>query len=212
MREPTEQLIDTLAESAQPTRFVGSPALRTVRILVPLLATMFAAALLFGEVQSVFSAFANSLLLVSLLSALLTGATAAYAAFSASVPGQLGSRAWIVIPPATAWLLSNASMCTAGMQAHQGLPFSIFLSLDCFTFISIAGGLSALVLLIALRHSVAVNAVQVAIFAGLSAATLATALLSFFHPPETDFIDLITHLTAIFTLTCAMAKFAPRTF
>ena len=54
------------------------------------------------------------------------------------------------------------------------------------------------------RTTIAANTLSVTALIGLSAATLGMALLTFFHPPGTNPVDFLTHLTATIALVLFM--------
>lgn len=205
MRKSTDQLIEQLSSGATPVRPALSPFLQTVLLAVPVLALLSFVAIYAGNPAVVFSHMTDLAYAVSTSSALMTGLAALFAAISTSVPGRVKSWTWLVLLPATAWLISSGIMCASGMTAHEGQDISIFASADCFYFIMLSGTVIALIFYAALRHSVTVNALKVASLAGLSAAMLGATLLAFFHPPETDLIDFGAHLAATAALILFMA-------
>lgn len=204
MRKSTDQLIDQLASGAPPVRPMASPFQRTVLLAAPILALLSATAVYAGNPATVLSHMNDTAFAVSTISALLTGLTSLFAALSNSVPGRIQSWTWLVLLPASAWLISSGIMCTSGMAGHQGPDISIFASADCFYFIMLSGTTISVIFYATLHSTVAVNSLRVTALAGLSAATLGATLLAFFHPPETDIIDFGAHLAATTALILFM--------
>ncbi len=204
MSEPTDKLIDRLAGSAQPVRPNRPLVQRFALITIPIILGIALVGSIGGDPHTVMSHMTDPAFAMSTVSAALTGLAAIFAALTLSTPGRTRTGTTWVLFFAFIWLASSAVLCTRGMAAHAADDMDIFASADCFMFIMMSGTVLALLLQAVLRHMVFINAMKVTALLGLATATLGTTLLAFFHPPETDVVDLVAHLAATAALILFM--------
>lgn len=204
MSEPTDNLIERLAGSAEPVRPNRPLVQRFAMITVPLIVLIVLVGSLGGDPGTVMNHMSDPVYALSTVSAALTGLAAIFAAMTLSTPGRVKTGTSWVLLFAFIWLASSAILCTRGMAAHAAEDTSIFAGADCFMFIMMSGTVLALLLQAVLRNMVFINAMKVTALLGLATATLGTTLLAFFHPPESDFVDLLAHLSATAALILFM--------
>jgi hypothetical protein len=205
MSDPTDKLIERLSGEARPVRPQLSPVVRSLVILVPLLAAMVVYIAMRGHTTSVMQQMADPVFTIGLVASLATGIIAIVAALYVSVPGRAGNWPWAPVIPALAWFSAGFWECATYVR-HNGIhDYDILASLDCFMFIGLTGTAIALLLFAVLRNSVVSNLFGITALCGLGAATLGNTLLTFFHPPGTNPVDFVTHLTAVTALVTYMA-------
>jgi hypothetical protein len=205
MSEPTDKLIERLSGEAKPVRPQLPPVVRSLVILVPLLTAMGVAIAVRGHTTSVMQQMANPVFTIGLLASLATGIIAIVAALYISVPGRAGNWAWAPVIPALAWFSAGFWECATYVSDNGIHDYDVFASMDCFMFIGLTGTAIALLLFAVMRNSVVSNLFGITALCGLGAATLGNTLLTFFHPPGTNPVDFITHLTVVTALVAYMA-------
>jgi hypothetical protein len=205
MSDPTDKLIERLSGEARPVRPQLPPFARSLMILVPLLAVMIPAIVMRGDTASVMQQMANPVFTLGLVASLATGLIAIVAALYISVPGRAGNWAWAPVIPALAWFSAGFWECATYVSRNGIHDYDVLASLNCFMFIGLTGTAIALLLFAVLRNSVVGNLFSITALCGLGAATLGNTLLTFFHPPGTNPVDFITHLTAVTALVTYMA-------
>jgi hypothetical protein len=204
MSETTDKLIERLSGDAKPVRPQLPPFARSLLILVPLLTAMMSAIVMRGDTTSVMLQMANPVFTLGLVASLATGLIAIVAALYISVPGRAGNWAWAPVIPALAWFSAGFWECATYVSDNGIHDYDVFASMNCFMFIGLTGTAIALLLFAVLRNSVVSNLFGITALCGLGAATLGNTLLTFFHPPGTNPVDFITHLTAVTALVTYM--------
>ncbi len=207
MRETTSALIERLSSQAVPVNPLLSPWLRATALLVPVLGLIAAIALLSGNPTRVTDHLSDPVFTLALAGSLLTGISAFFAAFMLSVPGRTESWGWLPAAPAAIWLTASTMQCYQHVEEYGIHDYSPFASADCFVFILMVGTPIAVAAHFLLRRALSTNLIGVTALAGLAAATLAAALLAFFHPAGTDPVDFITHVVAVGALVLYMTTF-----
>lgn len=204
MRETTSALIERLSSQAVPIKPLLPPWLRAAVLLVPVLGLMTAIAMLSGNPTRVTDHLSDPVFTMALAGSLLTGVSALFAAFMLSIPGRTESWGWLPLGPAAIWLTASTVQCYRHVEEYGIHDYSPFASADCFVFILMAGTPIAVATHFLLRRALSTNLIGVTALAGLAAATLAAALLAFFHPAGTNPVDFITHVVAVSALVLYM--------
>jgi hypothetical protein len=211
MREHTDAVIDRLARHTAVVTPLGSPWGRTVRWLGVSLAYLVLVLLLWPAEQAL--AHANGWrLAVEQSAALLTGVTAAVAAFATTVPGT--SRRILVLPAAalSVWLLSVGEGCVRDLASHGAGGWSIGGHWPCLTVTMIAGMLPAAVLVVILRRGAPLTPRLTALLGGLAAAGLANFGVRFLHTADASVIVIVWHIGAVGLGVAAIAASGRRMF
>lgn len=206
--EPTDSLIERLAEAAPAVRPLRPPLLRAAWIGAALLLGGGALILWFGDVRQLAARYERRELLMALeLAAMtMTGLIAIAAAFSVAVPAG-SSRRWLLapLPPALLWLALATMTCWADLQRHGTGQWELAHSIDCLLFIAGVGSVIGLPLFWRLSRARPLDPMPVAVLGGLGAALLAATALHFFHPFTVTFLDLAVHLAAILIVIASAA-------
>ncbi|MEQ1755176.1 MAG: NrsF family protein [Micropepsaceae bacterium] len=205
MRKSTDKLIEHLSGTATPVKPLLPPSIRALMVLLPTLFVMALVAWKMGNLQLVLPAFANPPFAIAFFASLATGILSVLAALNISIPGRSDVWGWIPVIPAIAWVGAGVWECAVYVQQAGVHDYNVFASADCFAFIVMTGTVVAMTLYYMLRNSVSTDLFAITALGGLGAATLANALLTFFHPPGTNPVDFLTHLTAVTGLIAYMA-------
>jgi len=139
---------------------------------------------------------------VQQLAALLTGVTAAAAAFATTVPG---SRRWILLfplVPLAVWLGDLGQACVQEAIA-SGSPSSssILEHWGCLPATAAAGAVPAAAIVAMLRRGVPLTPRLTTVFAAVAASGLGNFLVRFVHAADASLVVLLWHFTAVFVLS-----------
>jgi hypothetical protein len=141
------------------------------------------------------------LFMIEQSAALLTGITAAIAAFASVVPGY--NRRWIALPvlPFAVWLGSLGPGCIQEVSqlGIQHLPLSH--NHWCAPFIVLFGALPATVITVMLRRGAPLTPQLTAILGGLAAAGLANVGVRIVHPEDVSVMLLFWHVGSVMALS-----------
>ena len=191
-----DHLVESLVGGLAPVRRLPPPGLRAV--------AWFAAALGLGillmpmaDMEGMRARMSVPDLRVAAFAAVLTAATAAFAAFQVSVPGR--SLRWALLPvgPAILWIGASGLGCLRGILAPStDIPGPREIE-SCFAFlVGVSLPLSVL-LVVMLRRACPLHPNLTAALGGLAAAAAAAVLLVPFHPHDATATDLLMHALAV---------------
>lgn len=129
--------------------------------------------------------------------ALLTAATAAFAAFATSVPGRSAAWALLPLPGVVLWFGAGGSGCLREwVVPGTDIPDMAEVT-GCFSFlVCVSAPLSALIVVM-LRRACPLRPNLTAALGGLAAAAAAAVLLTPFHPHDSTAMDLLIHAVAV---------------
>lgn len=165
----TERLIHELAAKGQPVRRIAHPVISLLRWMLVAVVCLGVGILALGPRPDLEAAFQNPTSLVVGLLTLALGASAAFSAFTMSVPGM--DRRWLRAVPAVILSLGIVVLAFSAVAVenpHAGL------GIVCVARIFALAALPNALLLTMLRKSAALHAGTAGVFATLSAAALGT--------------------------------------
>ena len=204
----TDDLINELTNGLEPVRRVSPPWRAALAWLA------FAALLVGGAVA--WAGFRHDLAQrlmvpdeqINLVAALLTGVTAAFAAFQLALPDR--SARWALLPVlfAALWLSGLGWGCLRDI-VQQGWP-ALSTSFGCMRFIIGFGVPLTIAMLWMARHGAPMRPVPVATLGGLAAAAVASVGLSLVHHLDAAAMVLIWHGSSIALVTAASWLWGPR--
>jgi hypothetical protein len=201
MTKETKQLIQELAEHAGPVRRMQGPVLRALTWAAVSLASIGLFVVLMPARHDSSLNPHDDLFLMEQVAALVTGVTAAIAAFVSVVPGY--SRNWMFSPsiPFAVWLVSLGPGCV--QQWNQYGIAHLPLSHDpwCVPFIMLFGALPAAAIIVMLRQGAPLTPRLTAALAGLAAAGLANAGVRIVHPEDVSIMLLLWHVGFVMALS-----------
>lgn len=137
---------------------------------------------------------------------LLTGITAALAAFKLSVPGTAPALRYLPLLPLTGWLLLIGKGCLDDANAGT-LYWGI--STHCLQQICWTGLVSGVPMLLMLRRAAPFERLPLALLAGLASASLAAFAMSLYHSYDTSLIVLLSHGLIMALLTLGFGLVGP---
>jgi hypothetical protein len=145
---------------------------------------------------------------INLVAALLTGVTAAFAAFQLALPDRSARWALLPVPFAALWLSGLGWGCLRDV-VQQGWP-ALSTSFGCTRFIIGFGVPLTIAMLWMARHAAWMRPVPVATLGGLAAAAVASVGLSLVHHLDAAAMVLIWHGSSIALVTAASWLWGPR--
>lgn len=144
------------------------------------------------------------------LGAVLTAITAAWAAFTLSVPGRSPAWAWLPLPPALVWIAASGLGCLRTWLAPGTSISTLHQSTDCLVFIiGFSVPLSALLVWL-LRRACPLRPLRTALLVGLASAAASASLLEICHAFDAAATDLLTHALAVGIVVAANAAMGGR--
>ncbi len=199
---PTADLIDSLVENAPPIRRLRSPVVRAACWLLFAVLVLALVAVGHGVRSDLALKLHQPAFVISIASALATGAMAAVAVFLASIPGR--SRRWLLLPaPAMlVWISTIGYGCLTGWISIGPDGLSLGETARCFATLAMVSIPLSLALLIMLRYVARLAPAPIAMVASLSVAAMAATALSLLHPLDATLMILISNLgvAALFLL------------
>jgi hypothetical protein len=207
-REPAEALIERIAAGAEPVRPLRPPLTRALLTAGTLLALIIAAIWWLGDTRQLSARYPGRewLMAIELTTMVGTALLAIAGAFSLTVPGE-SKRGWLAAPlaPALVWLLLAGITCWHDWQQRGAGDWRLANSLDCLLFVLAVGLALVVPLLWRLSRAHPIDPAPVALLGALGAASLAAAMLHFFHPHSVTFLDLAVHVAAMLLVIGAVA-------
>mgnify|MGYP001332522177 CR=1 FL=1 len=200
MTPTTDEVIRQLAARATPVRPLAAPWQRAAAWVGVSLAYV-AAVWLWGESPA---APADRRFVIEQGAALLTGITAAIAAFATTVPGYSRKMALLPVVPLAVW------MAIVGQTCFQDWAFSphgwaIAAHWGCLVVTMVTGAVPAVVIAWMLRRGAPLTPGLTMVLGGLAAGGLAHVGARLVHPFDTGVVVLVWHVGTVVAL-CLLAQ------
>jgi len=201
----TESLIGKLASEAKPLQPLASPWRRALIWLVvsmPYVALIVAISGVRGDLLSKMS---EARFVIEQFAALLTGFTAAIAAFASVVPGNSRNYFFLPVVPLSVWLGSVGIGCL--IDVTHAAHHTLYLHMDwlCFPGIVVVGLLPGALIVTMLRRGAPLFPVKSTALAGLAAAGLGDFGFRLFHAEDAGLTVLVWQMGTVFLLTAVAA-------
>lgn len=187
----TEDLIRSLATSAEPVHRLAHPAWRALTWMMISAAYVAAFVWAIGVRADIFDKLADPRFLIEVGAALLTSMMAAAAAFCAGCPGRPLWERFAPLPFLAVWLASLGEGCWR--QWIQSGPNGLTLHVDllCFQNILAVSILPAVVIFVMIRQGAPIAPMSTTGLATLAATALGAAALRIFHTQDMSLMLLI---------------------
>ena len=206
---PTDELIHRLGARGAPVRPLAAPWLRGLLWGTGALAYLVVVDWVWMRTTTI-TLTLDRRFLIEQAAALLTGLTAACAAFTTVVPGRSRRLAWWSLAPLALWLLSVGRQCVQDWSA-SGVP-ALLPHWGCFAATVAVGLVPALVIVLMLRRGAPLTPTLTTALAGVAAAGLANFGVRFVHAMDVSFVVLTWHLAAVFALCLLVTRFGDHVF
>jgi hypothetical protein len=203
MTRKTEELIRTLSHDLTAVKPLQRPWNRTMRWLGILIPYCAVAVLLLHFVGKLPSPLMDSQFLWEQAFAILTGVTAAMAAFASTIPGR--SRSYLLWPilPMMGWLATLGQACFRNESGGVTLQHNLL----CLPFIIILGTPPAFILWFMLRRGAPLTPSWTAGLGALAAAGFGNFCVRLVHAEDVSLMLIVWHIGGIFLLTAATSAF-----
>jgi len=203
MTTRTETLINDLSRDLKSVTPLPRPWLRTLRWLGILIPYCALAVLILHFSGTLPAPVMDSQFVLEQIFAILTGITAAMAAFASTIPGRgRGYLAWPLIPM-LGWLATLGQAC---FRPTTG-GFSFQHNLLCLPFIIILGTPPAIILWSMLRRGAPLTPSSTAALGALAAAGVGNFCVRLVHAEDVSLMLVVWHVGGIFVLTAATSAF-----
>jgi hypothetical protein len=203
----TDALIARLGHAPMPARPLPRPWIRT--------AVWFAASCIWlAAVVAAMGLRADlagaDRLLLEQAAALATAVAAAFAAFSATIPGRDARLDWLPTIPLAVWLGSVAWDCLAALLRSGWGSLSFGPDWMCIPAIAVCGAVPAALIVLMLRRGAPLAPVRTMALAGLAAAGLGGFGLRLFHAEDASLMVLVWQIGTVFALSALSGSLGQR--
>lgn len=205
----TDTLIGQLSRDVQAVRRLTRPTIRTAVWLGIGLVALAASIFVLSPRDDLLAKLQDPRFVIEQVSALLTAATSAFAAFSLVVPGR--SRRWIFLPlvPVSIWLGSVGWGCLQDLSQARLSGIAFETDWACFPAIALIGAVPALSMVAMLRHGAPLMPATVVALGGLAAAALGDFTLRLSHTVDSGLMVLVWQIGSVAVLTAIAGRLGP---
>jgi len=203
----TDELIERLAQTAEPVSRLRPPPTRTAlwfALAIPYVALVV---VVMSPRSDLFAKLSDPAYLVEQSAALATGITAGLAAFASIVPGFDRRILLLPILPFAIWFGSLGFGCLRSWIQFGPDGLSLQPDWFCFPAILLVGVVPAIAMALMLRRGVPLTPQVSTALGGLAAAGLGNFGLRLFHPQDASIMVLVWQMGTVFVLT-ALAGWA----
>ena len=207
----TNELIDRLSVEVRPVRRLRPPIMRLALWLLVAIPYAVLMVLLFREhaEPGLAEITASPRYFVEQAAALLTAATAAYAAFASLVPGSDRRVLWLPLLPLAAWLASIGQGCIEDWLRLGSAALAIRADTGCLVPMLLIGIVPALTMVAMLREGAPLMPRLTVALGGLAVAGLVNFVLQLFHGGDLTIMILVWHVGFLMVATLAAGWIGP---
>jgi hypothetical protein len=203
----TDALIADLGHAPMPAKPLPRPWIRT--------AVWFAASCVWiAAVVAVMGLRADlagaDRLLLEQAAALATAVAAAFAAFSATIPGRDVRLDWLPTLPLAVWLGSAVTDCLAALLRSGRASLAFGPDWMCIPAVAVCGAVPAALIVLMLRRGAPLAPVRTMALAGLAAAGLGGFGLRLFHAEDASLMVLVWQIGTVFALSALSGSLGQR--
>lgn len=205
----TDDLIKRLSGYVEPVDLLPSPSVRLALWLAITVPSVAVVVLFMGPRDDLARMLGETRFQVEQAGALATALAAAFAAFSAVIPGR--SKWPLLLPalPLAVWLGSLGQDCVRILLMTGPAGLRIEWDWVCLPAIAVVGAIPALAIVVMLRQGAPVMPCIAVALGALAAAALGNFGLRLFHAQDASLMVLVWQFGAVVFLT-AIAGFAGR--
>src|SRR5262245_35880815 len=205
----TDELIERLAQTAEPVSRLRPPLARTALWFALGLPYVALVVVVMSPRSDLFVKLSDPAYLIEQSAALATGITAGLAAFASIVPGL--DRRILLLPlfPFAIWFGSLGLGCLQSWMQIGPDGLSLRPDWFCFPAIVVVGMVPAIAMAVMLRRGAPLTPHLSTALGGLAAAGLGNFGLRLFHPEDASMMVLVWQMGTVFVLT-ALAGWAGR--
>ena len=202
----TERLIEALAQDLTPVGPLSRPWIRSAWWLLGTVAYLGVLTLMMASPAEVAANGRGWPFAFYHVVAILTAATAAYAAFASTVPGFPNGISLLPALAAMVWL-GSAAAGAVQEWSRAGVSLAAPSEWACVAMIAFGGALPGVGMVIMLRRGAPLTPALTAGMAMLATASLASVSACLSQPHASDAVTLVWHGTTILALVVTAARF-----
>ncbi len=195
----TDDLILQIARDSTPVRPLASPAVRTSLWFAVGLPYVVLIILIMTPRPDLADRLTEARFLIEVTMAFATSVTAAFAAFSAVIPGRPRWLQLLPVLPLTVWLGSLGQGCLAIWLSAGALTISW--DWVCIPVITMVGAVPAIAMFLMLRRGAPLFPCMTVALGALAATALGGFGLRFFHPQDASIMILVWQFGTVAMLT-----------
>jgi len=205
MNTETQKVMGRLIDNLTPVKRLPSPSLRAAAWLALGIPYVALVVLVMSPRSNLVAKFSDAHFMIEQMAALITGLTAAAAAFATIVPGYDRRIAWLPFAPLAVWLASLGEGCLQILTADGFRNFAS--DWFCLPAIILVGTVPAIAMAVMLRRGAPLTPKITTALGGLAAAGLGNFGLRLFHPQDSSLMVLVWQMGSVLLLTllCGMA-------
>jgi hypothetical protein len=200
----TDDFIRQLAARATPVRPLPAPWRRAAVWVGASLACVAGVCLLLWIWRGSLIPVTDRRFVIEQVAALLTGITAAIAAFATTVPGYSRKVVWLPVLPLAVWIATIGQSCVHDWSFSPH-GWAIAAHWGCLVVTFVAGAVPAVAIAWMLRRGAPLTPGVTMVLGGLAAGGLAHVGARFVHPFDTGIVILVWHVGAVVAL-CLLAQ------
>lgn len=190
----TSELIEALAESAEPVRRLRSPIVRAAQCLLLATIVILLLSIAHGLRPDIELRLSQPIFVVGMISAAMTGVFATIAAFELSRPEA--SRWWLALPTPflLIWVSTISYGCLTDWVSMGPNGIRMGEAARCFATLLLTSAPLTIVMLVMLRYAALLRPTAVCIAGGLAVAAITSCALSLFHRLDATVMILVWNL------------------
>ena len=205
MNTVTVKVMGRLIDNLTPVKRLPSPSRRAAAWLALGIPYVALVVLVMSPRSNLVAKFSDAHFMIEQIAALITGLTAAVAAFGTIVPGYDRRIAWLPFTPLAVWLASLGEGCLQILAADGFRNFAS--DWFCLPAIVLVGTVPAITMAVMLRRGAPLTPKITTALGGLAAAGLGNFGLRLFHPQDSSLMILVWQMGSVLLLTflCGVA-------
>jgi hypothetical protein len=196
----TEQLIHTLSENVEPVRPLGRPWLRAIFWTAAAAVYLFVLVWVMSVRDDLGARMHDPRFLIEQAAALLTGVTAAVAAFATVVPGYRRRVVWLPLASAAVWVAMVTVGALRDFRAAGAADVLLQADWRCVWAILAGAAAPAGAMAMMLRRGVPLTPHLTAALGGLAAAGVGNLGVCLFDPHGSNLVLLVWHCGTVFVI------------
>jgi hypothetical protein len=190
----TPELIDALVADAGPIRPLRPPLVRAALWLLFAVLIVGLIAIAHGVRADLAQQLQQPLFVISMFSALATGILAAIVSFRISLPDSSRWWALLPLPPLALWLSTIGYGCLTDWVSMTPDGMRLGETLRCFATLVMTSVPLSIAMLVMLRYTAMLRALEVSMIGGLAVAAITAFALSLFHDLDASVMVLVWNL------------------
>ncbi len=204
----TQDIIDALSTNLSPVRRQTPPIMRMFLWLALAALVISLLAISRGVRPNLVGRASELQFQLEVIGALLTGMSAAFAAFISGIPGR--SKWWMALPvPAfILWMAVVGLQCLSGWIEMGPEGMSLGESAECLATVGLVSLPLSLALVLMLRHAVVMRPLGTYVLGSLAVAGIVGAAMTLLHALDASVMIIVFNVVTTLVIVCTAALIA----